>query len=317
LNDGTHDSINGLVKISGGSTRASEQLCESGLASWSILGELLTEINEGDNKAGTIYSQPTFGSILMGAAELLFLLVGATSTLVALPSRADLAALDNHREAGNTARVGAVTGLVLGKVSVAGRRQKPKLLPVFKNRSFCGPSVHDETLLASPDGGLANAVVVFRPLEGRTSLHPGTLTLDNKRCAFTPHVQVAVVGSELLLKNSDPILHTVHARMGNETLFNVGLPKWRRVTKRLERAGVIKINCDVLHTWMSAAIVVIESPYFAVTDAAGDFTVDNLPAGEYDMEVWHERLGSRQQLITVSGESLISLNVVYAPDQVR
>ena len=45
--------------------------------------------------------------------------------------------------------------------------------------------------------------------------------------------------------------------------------------------------------------------------------VDNLPAGEYDMEVWHERLGPRRQLITVSGESLILLNVVYAPDQVR
>jgi len=50
---------------------------------------------------------------------------------------------------------------------------------------------------------------------------------------------------------------------------------------------------------------------------AGGFKVDNLPAGEYDMEVWHERLGPRRQLITVSGESLISLNVVYAPDQVR
>jgi hypothetical protein len=68
---------------------------------------------------------------------------------------------------------------------------------------------------------------------------------------------------------------------------------------------------------MSAAIVIIESPYFAVTDAAGAFTIDNLPAGEYDVEVWHERLGSRRQLITVSGDSLISLNVVYSPDQVR
>jgi len=207
--------------------------------------------------------------------------------------------------------------MVFGKVSVAGRRQKPKPLPVYKNRSFCGPTVRDETLLIGPDGGLANAVVVFRSLEGRTSPHPGTLTLDNKQCAFTPHVQVGVVGSELLLKNSDPILHTVHARMGNETLFNVGLPNWRRVTKRLERAGVIKINCDVLHTWMSAAIVIIESPYFAMTDGVGRFKFGGLPTGDYEVEVWHERLGLRRQLITVSGESLVSLNVVYAVDQIR
>ena len=316
LNDGTHDSINGFLR----SAVAERGRANNSAKLFSHLGrssELLTEIGAGDNKAGTIYSQPTFHSIPMRAPKLFFLLVGVTFTMVALPSRADLAALENRQEAGDSARVGVVTGMVFGKVSVAGRRQKPKPLPVYKNRSFCGPTVRDETLLIGPDGGLANAVVVFRSLEGRTSPHPGTLTLDNKQCAFTPHVQVGVVGSELLLKNSDPILHTVHARMGNETLFNVGLPNWRRVTKRLERAGVIKINCDVLHTWMSAAIVIIESPYFAVTDAAGAFTIDNLPAGEYDVEVWHERLGSRRQLITVSGDSLISFNVVYSPDQVR
>ena len=72
------------------------------------------------------------------------------------------------------------------------------------------------------------------------------LVLDNKQCAFAPHVQVATLGSDLLLKNSDPILHTVHARLGKETLFNVGLPTWRQVTKRLDREGLIKIDCDVL-----------------------------------------------------------------------
>jgi hypothetical protein len=251
----------------------------------------------------------------MGAAKLLFLVVGVTFAAVALASHAELATLENRREAGDAARVGVVTGMVFGKVSVVGRRQKPKALPVFKNRSFCGPTVRDETLLTGPDGGLANAVVVFRSLESRTPLHPAALTLDNKQCAFTPHVQVGVVGSELLLKNSDPILHTVHARMGNETLFNVGLPKWRRVTKRLERAGVIKINCDVLHTWMSAAIVITESPFFALTDAAGDFKVDNMPVGEYDMVVWHERLGSRQQRLAVSANGIAHVEVIYTQEK--
>jgi hypothetical protein len=138
------------------------------------------------------------------------------------------------------------------------------------------------------------------------------LILDNQRCAFAPHVQVAPLGSELLLKNSDPILHTVHARLGRETLFNVGLPKWRAVTKRLDRAGVVKIDCDVLHTWMSAAIVVTDSPYFAVTDQHGAFNIDGLPPGDYEMEVWHERLGAKTRRLSVSGVSVVSLVVVYA-----
>jgi len=117
------------------------------------------------------------------------------------------------------------------------------------------------------------------------------LVLDNKQCAFAPHVQVATFGSDLLLKNSDPVLHTVHARVGKETLFNVGLPTWRQVTKRLDRVGLIRIDCDVLHTWMSAVIIVTRTPYFAIGDEDGKFTIDQLPAGPYQVEIWHEKLG--------------------------
>lgn len=138
------------------------------------------------------------------------------------------------------------------------------------------------------------------------------LILDNKQCAFAPHVQVATVGSDLLLKNSDPILHTVHARVSKETLFNVGLPTWRQVTKRLDRVGLIRIDCDVLHTWMSAVILVTPTPYFAVSDENGKFVVDQLPSGPYQVEIWHEKLGMKSVSMAVNGEKLLSLDVVYA-----
>ncbi len=115
-----------------------------------------------------------------------------------------------------------------------------------------------------------------------------------------------------MLKNSDPILHTVHARMGKETLFNVGLPSWRQVTKRLERAGVMRIDCDVLHTWMSAAIVVVTTPHFTVTDNTGSFSLDGLAAGAYDLEVWHERLGINQSRVNLQENGRVALDVVYS-----
>lgn len=231
---------------------------------------------------------------------------------VAIVRNADGAAVG---EPAVEARVGVETATIFGKVSVAGSRQKRAPLPVFKNRSFCGTSVRDETLLIGAGGGLANAAVVFRPLEKRSPPRPGALILDNIHCAFAPHVQIAAVGSELLLKNSDPILHTVHARLGDETLFNVGLPKWRRVIKRLDRAGVMRINCDVLHTWMSAAIVVTDSPYFALTDAAGGFKLEGLPLGNYEMEVWHERLGWRRERLSLIRATAVSLDVIYGVDR--
>lgn len=204
------------------------------------------------------------------------------------------------------------TARVTGRVTVAGDVQHPKALKVFKNRDFCGSTVPNETFLTGRDGRLRNAVVIARPLEQAPTPQPSRIVLDNKQCAFVPHVQVAAVGSELVLKNSDPILHTVHARMDKETLFNVGLPRWREVTKTLERTGVIRIDCDVLHTWMGAVIVVTSTPFYSVTDENGYFALDGLPGGEYEIEVWHERLGTKRARLSLIDDTAVTLDVVYA-----
>jgi hypothetical protein len=202
-------------------------------------------------------------------------------------------------------------GKLLGRVLVAGGYERPRPLKVFKSRKFCGATVPNETLLISADGGLRNAVITLHPLDRIVTPLPGRVVLDNRQCTFVPHVQVATVGSELTLKNSDPILHTVHARMGKETLFNVGLPIWRQVTKRLERTGVVRIDCDVLHTWMTAAIMVVATPYFSVTDASGAIWFEGLPAGVYEMEVWHERFGAKKTLVKLPENSAIAVDVVF------
>jgi plastocyanin len=205
----------------------------------------------------------------------------------------------------------ASTGRVTGRVSVTGEVHGPKPLKVFKNREFCGPAVPNETLLTSREGGLRNVIVILRPLERVATMERERIVLDNKNCAFVPHVQVAAVGSDLVLKNSDPILHAVHARIDKETLFNVGLPRWREVSKTLDRAGVIRISCDVLHTWMTAVIIVTSSPYYSMTDETGRFTIDGLPAGGYTVEIFHEKLGTKSTPIYVTDGTTLSLDVVY------
>jgi hypothetical protein len=202
-------------------------------------------------------------------------------------------------------------GQLTGTVLLSGKYDRPPPLKVVKSRSFCGLTVPNETLLIGSGGGVRNAVVIMSPLDRAVTVQPGRIVLDNKDCAFTPHVQVATVGSELILKNSDPILHTVHARLGTNTLFNVGLPRWRQVVKVLDRLGVVKINCDVLHTWMSAAIVVVSTPYFAVTGDDGSFSIQGVPAGNYDIEIWHEGLGTKKARVSVSDTALHSVEIVY------
>lgn len=203
-------------------------------------------------------------------------------------------------------------GRITGKVIFSGEYRPLPPLAVVKNRNVCGLSVADETFLVGRSGRLANAVVTLQPLDRKVSTTPARNVLDNRHCAFVPHVQVATVGSELILKNSDPILHTVHARLGKRTLFHVGLPQWRQVSKRLAEPGVMRIDCDVLHTWMSAVVVVVATPHYAVTDGSGGFVFNGLEPGAYGIEVWHERLGRKQGTISVAARTEIELEFVYA-----
>jgi len=204
------------------------------------------------------------------------------------------------------------TGKITGRVRVAGRVERPEPLRVFKNKEFCGTRVPSEIFLVGANGGVKNAVIILRgpPIKGRVRL-PKAIVLDNKKCLFAPHVQVVPVGSEVLLLNSDPILHDFHARLGSETLFNVGLPSWRRVKKRLTRRGIVAVECEVLHTWMSAYIVVTSSPYFAVTDERGEFLITGVPAGRYELEVWHEKLGRLLSNVTVKENRISRVDPIF------
>ncbi|MGD2062911.1 MAG: hypothetical protein PVF51_04940 [Nitrospirota bacterium] len=141
-------------------------------------------------------------------------------------------------------------------------------------------------------GGVAGAVVVIiDPARGRAAA-PRQLELVNENLAFSPRMQVATVGSDLAMVNHDEVFHNVHAFQHGRTLFNFALPRIDTVLHhKLRRPGLVSLQCDVGHEWMTAFIYVSTHPYAAVTDEAGHFRIDGLPAGEYRLAAWHEWLG--------------------------
>jgi hypothetical protein len=64
---------------------------------------------------------------------------------------------------------------------------------------------------------------------------------------------------------------------------------------------VVRINCD-LHSWMAGWVVVAAHPYYAITGADGQFAFDNLPPGQYNLQVWHERLGTTRASVTIGDQ---------------
>jgi plastocyanin len=114
-------------------------------------------------------------------------------------------------------------------------------------------------------------------------------TLLQKNRMFTPHLLVVPVGSEVYFPNADPFFHNVFS-LFNGKRFDLGLYE-AGTTKAVNfsREGVSYIFCNI-HPEMSAVVVVLGTPFYAVADSDGVFHVRGVPAGEYEMHVWVEGL---------------------------
>jgi plastocyanin len=202
----------------------------------------------------------------------------------------------------------AVAAEVRGLVRYTAAPPAPRPLEVTKDRRACGDAQPDESLLVSA-GGLANVVV--RIVAPGAPPAPARISLDQRGCRFVPHVQATPAGSTLEIRNGDPILHGVHGWSGVATAFNVPTPpEGQARTHTLPRPGVIRVSCDV-HAWMSAWIVVVNGPHFAVTDGAGRFSIADVPPGEHTVIAWHERLGERVGSVKVPPSGVAELELSY------
>jgi hypothetical protein len=202
---------------------------------------------------------------------------------------------------------------IRGSVKVEGKLPTLPALQISKYKEVC-KDVPNETLIVGPGRGLRYAVVTLEGIaKGKAVEKEVQHELDNVKCRFVPHVQAASVGQFVLMKNSDPILHTAHAFFTNgQPQFNVGLYPGRVSRKPLVTPGIVKILCEV-HPWMSAYIVVTDHPYHAVTDAYGEYLISDVPAGTYKLKVWHESLGSEEKSVEVKAGAANNVDFVFSP----
>ncbi len=192
-------------------------------------------------------------------------------------------------------------GRIVGTVRVTGGAAPLPAQPVYKEKDFCGVDLPDERLVVDARGLIDGAVVFLRGIDaGKAVPRTQPVHLDNRKCAFVPHVVAASVGQTLEMHNEDPFLHDAHALLGVDTLFNLAIPKGHTVHHVLTRPGIAHVNCNVRHTWMHAYLFVADDPYHAVTGADGRFALDDVPPGTHTIAVWHELLGSREHQVTVA-----------------
>ena len=204
-------------------------------------------------------------------------------------------------------------GTIAGAMTYLGKVPPPVVLPIDKDPAVCGKTVkHDEGLIVSAGKGLKNVVVFLDKIERGKPVKPGAATLANTECRYEPHVQAFVVGTELAVSNSDPVLHNTHIKLPRSDVFNYGLPTQGQVVKKkVRRPGLMKVGCDAGHSWMLAWVAVFEHPYFAVTNADGRYTIADVPPGGYTLVFWHEKLGRKTQAIQVTAKGKVDASLAW------
>ena len=121
---------------------------------------------------------------------------------------------------------------------------------------------------------------------------------------FSPHILAVAIGTRVDFPNIDPIFHNAFSNFDGQ-LFDVGLyPPGGTRSVKFNRAGIARVFCNI-HPMMSAVIVVVDAPYFAISGKDGAFQIENVPPGEYQMHVFHER-ATQETLDKLARRTLVS-----------
>lgn len=222
-------------------------------------------------------------------------------------------------------------GSIKGLISFKGTVPPDEVIAIDKNTEYCGKEHMADKYIVS-DSKVKNAVVWIEGVTKGKALPKSEVDVTISKCKAVPHVAVGFVGGEFVFKNDDDILHTVQSKLGlayqkkvsarplqdGASIYNLALPKkglevrkpikkWHRYT---DETGYIQVRSNT-HNWIRGYIFIFDQPYATVTDGKGAFAIDNLPAGEYTLKVWHEGFGTQEKKINVKSGEALNVDIAF------
>lgn len=127
--------------------------------------------------------------------------------------------------------------------------------------------------------------------------------MDQLKLTFVPHILPILKRARVAFPNSDEVRHNVFSP-SKVKRFNLGTyPKGVVKHVVFDQPGAVALLCNV-HAEMSAYIIVTPTPYFALTDKEGRYAISDVPAGEYLLKAWHEKLSPLTQKVVVDKDRL-------------
>ena len=149
----------------------------------------------------------------------------------------------------------------------------------------------------APASELRHVVVYLKDAPAAPAT-PVTASIRQRGETFLPRVVAVPVGSVVEFPNDDPIYHNVFS-LSRARSFNLGrFPRGESRRERFDKPGIVKVFCDI-HSHMTATVMVFDHPWFAVPAENGEFEIPAVPAGDWRLTAWHERLGDTTTSVRV------------------
>lgn len=228
---------------------------------------------------------------------------------------------------------------ISGRIAFTGSVPVPKQFVVEKDPEVCG---HERELieLSAQDGHLQGAVVVLEGVKNGKPFAAGTyrgmppgegefrygegaemsLEVFPKTCNFGPYTGVLALNEPVRFLNRDPMKHVLQTFSASgdkglilRTIHNRDIHPGVAIERsfdasKLKASRVVRIACN-RHDFMQNWFYVVETPYYAISDQDGRFTIDQVPPGSYELVVWHPALGLKRQAVQVTPDENRKINV--------
>ena len=243
-------------------------------------------------------------------------------------------------------------GTIQGKVTITGEKPRPMAfnLVTIPDPVFCGTISTGtgwrivEDFIIGPDQSLKDVVVFLKDIEKGKPFHVPKVRIESVDCEFIPFVNVLRDGDELTVVNMDPVEHDIQAyetarERGARVLFNrplpmnpfhdvVGmfgknvhthLPGKPMIEKIHLRKGrdVFVMQCG-FHPYMFSWGLVVDNPYYSITKEDGAYEIRDIPAGEYQVTVWHPGMKTYlEKTVRVESGKTLTLDFQYESPQGR
>jgi plastocyanin len=232
-------------------------------------------------------------------------------------------------------------GTIAGRIAFSGTPPASRVFDVNKGPEVCGVK-RGLTKVDVRHGFLRGAVLVLEGVEKGKSFEsktftaqvPGegefhyaageTLDLDVrlKNCNFGPFTGVVAVDQPVSFVNQDSIKHTLHTyvlkgqnanilrTLNTQSLAAHSEIEQTFVPKKLKHGRVVALTCD-RHDFMENWMYVVETPYFAISDETGNFSIDEVPPGEYQLVAWHPVLGTQRKAVHVDADGILNVSFEF------